>query len=694
MHASRKTALITGLCALGLIPVPAWAQPDDEVREAAQEAAAAIADRPGVEHTVRRAVRLGLGYLDNDSVRLGRFTGVNEEGWFLDMGFLLQGQDAQNSESARYWRLEGRNLGLDSRSLRLDAGDQGRYSSFFYYREIPNTLYRNLGTPYRGSGSGNLRLPEDGGREVADAFLTERTLGTSRQGLGAGGRVNLDTRWRASTAVHHERKDGTIIRGVNNNHFWTQERSSLVPVPVDYETTRFEADVTYDGDELQGRLGYQLSVFSQRDGRSLDVPDATRPDWSGAGDAVGTVSLEPDNQFHQVTGSLGYSFSDTGRVGADVALGRMTQDERFVEDVAGLPGSLNGRINTTLVNLRASGRPHPRVNLRAGYRYDDRDNRTNAYEYELDNRVVATRPVSYTQNRYHLDASYRVQDRTHLNLGVVRDERERTFSDRKDTDETAYRIGVRSRALPRTSLNVELGYAEQRGSQYERETGPEELRQYYLADRDRRTASAYASFHVTDRIQVTPRVQWIDDDYTRSELGLQQAERQVWAVDLSWVPTDRITTYGFYAYERTEARQAGREALAFADPRNWRSDRDDESVTLGVGGEYDLRPDRFTVGAEVLHVETSGRLRTLVEGGGGGVYPSLDSRLTQFSLYGDYRVNENLDFRLRYMVERYREKDWGVDGVGVTGVGNLILLDQDSPDYTTHLIAGALRYRF
>ncbi|SEK79839.1 MtrB/PioB family decaheme-associated outer membrane protein [Ectothiorhodospira marina] len=694
MNTPRKTVLITALCALGLAHLPAWADEDDEVREAAQEAATVIANRPGMEHKVKREVRVGLGYLDDDSFRLGRFTGVNEEGWFLDLGFRFEGQDAHNSESARYWELEGRNLGLDSRRLSLEAGDQGRYSSFFYYREIPNTLYRDVGTPYRGSGSGRLRLPAEGGRATAEGFLQGRDLSTSRQGVGVGGRVNLDSRWRASTAVHYERKEGTIIRGVNNNHLWTQERSALVPVPVDYETTRFEADVTYDADELQGRLGYQLSVFSQRDGRSLEVPDATRLDWSDAGDNAGTVSLEPDNQFHQVTGSLGYSFADTGRVGADLALGHMTQDERFVEDVAGLPASLDGRINTTLVNLRASGRPHPRLNLRAGYRYDDRDNRTDVYEYEIDNLIRSTRPVSYTQDRYHLDASYRVHDRTHLSLGVVRDENERTFSDRKRTDETAYRIGIRSRALPRTSLNMELGHAEQRGSQYERQTAPEELRQYYLADRDRRSANLYASFHITDRIQVTPRVQWIDDDYTRSELGLQQAERQVWAVDLSWVPTDRITAYGFYAYENTEARQAGREALAFAAPRNWRSDRDDESVTLGVGGEYDLRPDRFTLGAEVLHIETSGRMRTLVEGGGGGVYPSLESRLTQVSLYGDYKVSENLDFRLRYMVERYQEKDWGIDGVGVTGVGNLVLLDQDSPDYTTHLIAGALRYRF
>ncbi|MGM0676813.1 MAG: hypothetical protein ACQETW_05310 [Pseudomonadota bacterium] len=67
MNTPRKTVLITALCALGLAHLPVWADKDDEVREAAQEATTVIANRPGMEHKVKREVRVGLaGCLPSD----------------------------------------------------------------------------------------------------------------------------------------------------------------------------------------------------------------------------------------------------------------------------------------------------------------------------------------------------------------------------------------------------------------------------------------------------------------------------------------------------------------------------------------------------------------------------------------------------------------------------------------------------
>lgn len=688
MHIPRKTLVIGTLCALGLLPPQALRAQEPPSGEPPSK------EGPRVD----QEIRLGLGYLDEDAPHLGRYTGLGEKGVFPDLGFEIRGRDPHNSGRTRIWSIEGHNLGLDNRRLQLEAEEQGRRSGFFYYREIPNHRAPDLGTPYRGSRYGRLRLPSLGGAETAEAYLTAVDAGTRRRGLGAGGEIHLDTRWSVRTEVHQEHKDGIAVRGVNNGHFWGMQRSALVPVPVDYRTTRFHTDLSYDGEQLQGRLGYHLSRFSQEEGQDLMVPDATAPDWSQA--PTRTVSRAPDNRFHQITGNLGYSFGDTGRLGADLALGRMTQDARFVLDNPGLPNSLDGRIDTTLLNLRASGRPHPRLNLRAGYRHDDRDNRTEPFRYLVElfgrERQVTTRPVSQTQDRLHLDADYRLLERTHLTLGLAREQWERTYADREHTDETAYTVGLRSRALPRSTLRAELTHARQRGDQWERTTVPQALRKTYLADRDRLQGSLYASIQLTDRLQVTPRIQWVDDDYLHSELGLRAADRQIWAVDASYVPTNRFTAFAFYTYEHMEARQNGLQAAGPAQPTAtpWRTDREDDVLTLGLGGEYELRPDRLTVGSEIMHIESSARARTVTDGPAGGVYPSLETRLTQFSIYGTYRISDRMDLRLRYMAERYRERDWGHDGVGVQGPGNLILVDQQSPDYTAHLVAGAIRYRF
>src|SRR3546814_7863535 len=80
------------------------------------------------------------------------------------------------------------------------------------------------------------------------------------------------------------------------------------------------------------------------------------------------MALPPDNKFQQGTATFGYNFTDTTRVSADVAIGRMSQNDTFLaltldpviaaSITEPLPrNSLEGEINTTVINLRLSSRP-------------------------------------------------------------------------------------------------------------------------------------------------------------------------------------------------------------------------------------------------------------------------------------------------------------------------------------------------
>lgn len=626
------------------------------------------------------SLRIGLGHSSENMFWTGRYTGVNERGFFIDAGFLLSARDEYDADKARYWRLQGQNLGLSARSLQFEAGEQGLFNIFFYYRELPNYLHAGVGTPYQQSGQNTLMLPAEGGKSQSNAYMSDVHLHTQREQIKTGLGYHIDTRWRFNTAVFHERKTGIKAHGFGDS--WLNERAMLLPAPINYETTRFSTALSFDGTRVHTRLAYELSMFYQSHDAMLSFANVHASRWDNL--ALQTVSLEPNNQFHQLSASLGYTFADNGRINADLAIGRMQQDQHFIEDIPTLPSSLDGQVDTTVLHLRVAQRVLPRLNLRASYRFDERDNQTPVWM--IDGRM--THPASYRDQRLQAEADYRLYDRTHLIFALRQNAKKRTYADRYRTDETAYETRLRTQIIPMTTFSTSLVMARQRGSQWERQSGPAALRKYYLADRDRVQATALIGINPIDRLQITMRREWIEDDYLRSELGLTSAQRDLFGIDVSFVPTDRITSFAFYAYEQRKGEQTGMHHLS-----PWQAKREDQFLSLGLGMEYVWQPEKLSLGAEWVFMETAGR-NYVYEAQSIEAYPILKSHLQQMSLYGNYHLRKNIDLRLRYMFEQYRESDWGIYEGGMRGVGDLILLDQSNPNYAAHLVAATLLYRF
>ena len=86
-------------------------------------------------------IELGAGYVSDDSFKFGEYTGLNEKG-----GFFIGNADMYyRAEDASYIDLSVSRLGLDSRSLSIEGGVQGKYKLFLNYDEIPHFISR-LGT--------------------------------------------------------------------------------------------------------------------------------------------------------------------------------------------------------------------------------------------------------------------------------------------------------------------------------------------------------------------------------------------------------------------------------------------------------------------------------------------------------------------------------------------------------------------
>lgn len=231
----------------------------------------------------------------------------------------------------------------------------------------------------------------------------------------------------------------------------------------------------------------------------------------------------------------------------------------------------------------------------------------------------------------------------------------------------------------------------------------------YLAERDRNRFQAFVSYQATSDLLITPRVQWVKDDYIDSETGLQDFERRLLGIDASYLANERTTLYAWVGLEQFDADQTGGQLTAgngnpIAPNNNqarWFVNREDTVQSIGFGGEYEHIPGKLTYGSEISYVKTSGEASSRQPGVFVGTesLPDIETTWTQFSLFANYVVAKNLDLNVRYLMERYEEKDYGHDWdfdrrpAGAAG-GPYTLLGIDSPDYTAHLVAATVRYRF
>jgi MtrB/PioB family decaheme-associated outer membrane protein len=605
-------------------------------------------------------VQAGVGYISTDSFMFGRFDGLTDEGLFLDLHVDLHARPSYDAEEMNYWRLRGRNLGLDSRSLRLDHGRQGLYSTFFEFRQMPHYQWRDV--HIRHSGAGTRELTSDTPRD----FDIEQ----ERQSFALGGAYLMpESRWRISSDVTRETRDGTRLRGFETR--FGAGAGSVAPELVDYHTDRYNLSVNYMGQRFQGGVGYHLSRFAQDKGSTMFVDGET-------------FGLEPENTFHRLSFTGGYTVAEGTRISGDLHLGRMLQDDRFPASGTSVTRdgvavtNLDGEIATTALNLRGAHRLSDRARLRAAFRYDDRDNTTGVYEVA----GRETMPLSYTRTHYSVDGDYRLASRTRLSAGVERDERDRDFGDRRKTNETTVHTQLNTTLAPGLSGGVRLAYSEQDGTTYDetrRNPVPEGLRNYDIADRDRYQVGLFATYtpSALPDVSFSGRAQYTDDDYTRSDYGRTAADWFSAHGEVTWVPVERLSLYAFGGWDRRQIDLAG---------ETWTADQDVVIATGGFGAQWAYRPDRLDLGFEFVQVSSRGRMD--FDNGTPANHPALESNFIELSLHGElYNKERDMSIRARYAYQRFTEQDWALGE-------NVVTANPVKRDYNAQLflVSGVFRF--
>ncbi|WP_185231628.1 MtrB/PioB family decaheme-associated outer membrane protein [Teredinibacter franksiae] len=651
------------------------------------------------EYGISGELEFGVGNLSGDAMRFGEYNGLYEEGPFsianLRVNYL--------AENGRFYDLSMRNLTLDNQTANFTGGLQGRYEYFLDYSELMHTRGLGLSSIFTNNGSAQLQLPENwvpvGQSSDISTELSSVDLQTQRKRINMGALYIPAHKWETAIDFRRDIRDGNKR---NAGAFFFNSVQMLEP--VDYVTDELELSATYTDRNLQSRLTFYGSQF-KNENESLTWSNAFGPIASGADQ--GQLALPPDNQFQQLRLTAGYHLGNS-RINADIARGSMSQTSELLAPTLNqgllvqLPqdaGEL--KVDTLTGSLRLNSTLNRKVQVKAFYRIDERDNKTQSQLFNwvtTDAYPGVTRrnlPYSFRNQSWGVESVLRPSRPAKISVGYDFSVRERSYQDVEKTEEDSGWGKVRVKVGSKMDLQFRLSNSRREASGFNPVADIEPaqnplMRKYNMADRDRIKGYAGASFFIHERVALDIFVDSSRDHYKNSPVGLTEARDLTRNADLTVVLTDKLNFHFFGTREKIVSKQAGSESYSAAD---WFAHNEDIVKTVGGGVNYSLMGDRVKLGMDYMHSDSAGNIRvdTYVLS---DPYPQLTTDYKTLNTFAEYAINENLFVKGSLAYESYVVDDWQMAGLAVDELVNVISLGYNAEDYDVVATMMSVHYRF
>ncbi len=703
----------------------------------------------------------------NNAKRFGQYTGMNQGGAYGLADFELNKRD---DASGTWSILKGRNLGLDTRELSFSQKKQGDWKYALDYNEIVrndpyviHTGMTGIGTatptvnliaqpamPAAWATANGLVAP------LAPAAAADVSLKLKRTAIGLSGEKWIFPELLLEVNFRNETKTGARMfgragldssdmqlrpnrTGANANGGWAV---LLTPEPINSTIRQVEATLNWNRDKFAATAGYYGSFYINNFGSlSPAVPGTLNRGalWTNCATAgcssvpqlaSSPVALPPDNQAHQLYLSGNYAFTQDTRSNFKLAYTHATQNESFaamgLTPAATAPASLNGVVDTTLVQLGVTSRATDKLSLNGSLRYEDRADKTPIYVYNTNgivgnalNGTTNWPSGSQTRTTAKLDGTYRFGSGYSTMLGIDW-ERKVTPLPPSNTALFANQVlfrpalneyGVHGdlRKVMSESLNGAIGfeYKQRRGGANDWVTtsgvsnanpalsnilvafdpagaaGNRVLPQMYM-DRDRTKLRGNLDWEATDKLSLQTVLEHTQDDFLRPfSAALLAAQvvptipgaRTVISDALSLDSSYRISVdwsvNGFwtYSYNRWNVNKAS----LGDDTRNTTN-----TVGLGVKGNM---TSRLSVGMNVLatrDVTTFNNYSATSNVGGAGniagwvgqtlpgnYLPAIHYNTAKLDLLAKYAIEKNSDVQMNVGFQHFKTDDWqwGYNGV-------------------------------
>jgi MtrB/PioB family decaheme-associated outer membrane protein len=629
---------------------------------------------------------LGAIHVDDTAPKFADYRGFDDDGWYLE----ASGYSRYLNEKGHYVDIYGRNLGLDSRAIDMRGGKQGRYEVRAAYSEIPRYLGNGTVTPYQGVGTNVLTLPVT----WQQATWAPARLESKRKTWTAGLSLKMGSAWKFDADVERQSRDGTrtftsALLALNAVHF---------PGPVDYTTDLLSTGLEYAGKRGQLRMEFAASEFDN----GYDSVTLDSPFFAGPGQERLRNALAPDNEYRQISLAGSYRLNERFRLSGKASVGEMEQNVQFLPysinpkfDDLQLPrASLDGQVDTNMLNLagRAYLRLANRLDLNVQYKVNERDNKTPVDVYDpvlLETATVGpitNRPYGYDRKQAALWLRWRPRNDLRLNMGVKRDELERTYQDVLETAERSYwiEVGLPSLTWAGARLKIErlkrdLRQFEEQGYYYRAENPL--MRKFNMADRDRKRATLQFDLMPSDRFDLALSYYLTDDEYRNSVLGLTDSEENTLSLDFNFAVNEETNFYAFVTKDEIDARMAG---AASPSAQPWRSISNDEILTwgLGISGSFNKK---FRYGLDYVNSESESDILT-DSGAGEAPFPTLETELANTRIYLKYQVSDRWGLTVDAYREDYDSSSWYIDGLGPLDISSVLTMGDVSPEYDATVV--------
>lgn len=506
---------------------------------------------------------------------------------------------------------------------------------------------------------------------VVSAFLNSNlsptTIAIQRDTAAVNYRWTPTDNWDIKVDYSNMHRSGSQVDSVVFTPSTTAARVD-VPKPVDDTTQNFGVNGEYIGTSAWGLpfnavVGYQGSVYTDDfSNYTVQNPFCVGTSCALTSTApLAMMSTPPSNSMNAGTGTIGMDLPLNSRYMGTVAYTGMQQNAQFLPFsinpgnlINGAPGnslsslpaqSLNGQINTLLVNNVITTQITPDVKTKLAYRYYNYDNQTP--QITINDWIIADTvsakgtttnyaPVNplmlgYSKQNGTAEVTWRPVNSVNIGSSYNFERYEFTRFDATSTDENTGKVYADWKPEKWLTFRGSVNYGERRADNYDylgnfgifqwpvprpSATNPTGFpnttqyspyyRQFFLDDRNRTQAKLQVDILAFQDLTITPTFKWNDDEYLlqQNQLGLAHDRGTAAGVEMGYAPANNLRFLFSYMNEQRNQLTFGSGTTlapytttpAYTGTQFYAADINDRVNTFVAGVNYAVIPSRLELG--------------------------------------------------------------------------------------------------
>jgi MtrB/PioB family decaheme-associated outer membrane protein len=653
----------------------------------------------------------------------------------------------------------GNNVGYDDQSYWFDASKAGEFYFNFGWDQTPHVYSRSAYTPYVVNGNAlttscNTHALTNAAAVQALAACAHPTdIGIKRDTAFGSARWTPDDAWDFRAEYSHMDRTGTQVGSNTGGTAVTTQ----FPKPVDDTTQNYGLNGEYAGTSPWGqrivlKLAYAGSTFTEHLGGDFFTIQSSNPAQPfGARQAAW-----PSNQANGFSGTAALDLPWKSRYVSTVSYTMMRQNDAFMPDTTdktyAVPASsLNGAINTLLVNNVLTTKITSELTSKLTYRYYNFDNNTpelffpNDYnrDYSGSTDNVNSLSMHYTKQNAGANLNWRPTKEWNLGAGYGYERYDWTRADVDGTNENSGKVYGDYKPYNWVTLRASGYYGVRRSENYDYlnhvglfqwcQTGlgtagcdASELynptyRQLMIDDRDTWKANVSMDLVAFHNFTLTPTLKYQEMKYGVDPLvqqGLQDSRKWATGIDAIYLINPDTSVMVGYMYERGSSVLYGNNCTNSGTgagyPCTGPQTLTNDYVTVNTytaAVRWGAIPDKLDT--ELRYTASRGTDDMKFYGGGtrfangvptDGQFPDNHTWFQRLDAVAVYTFDKQqlaqmgwkggLKAKLHYTWERNTEDNWANDPLtpytNTAGLNSTLWLGWYNPNYDVQILAGSL----